>query len=172
MPKICLKCGFIHAQDDSALEQCPQCGAIYAKVEEAIASGILIRRNTEFANVAETSHSSTVKPILAKQTNIKIRPALWAQILIAFAITITLCITIFGIAIFGMILTAPGSGGYDTNAAWGHGFKIFVTGMIIGGAVISSGSFIFAFNRRIGLGTLICWPLGIGITLLYWWLKY
>lgn len=39
MPKTCLKCGHVSTASDTRLEaECPRCGAIYAKVEKAMAA--------------------------------------------------------------------------------------------------------------------------------------
>lgn len=45
MAKTCLKCGYMRTDSDAAPQtECPQCGAIYAKVEQAAAQGKAIRR--------------------------------------------------------------------------------------------------------------------------------
>ncbi|MFC0349707.1 YbjQ family protein [Undibacterium danionis] len=70
MSKLCLKCNYTRQPSDTSPEyECPKCGAIYAKVEEYLASQKEIQKN-EQASLAQarlTKNWSNVDPTLIKK---------------------------------------------------------------------------------------------------------
>ena len=58
MERTCLKCGHVNASaNGSDLEACPKCGAIYAKVEQAIAQRRLTAEASQTVAAAKTSEA-------------------------------------------------------------------------------------------------------------------
>lgn len=123
--KPCLKCGHVADYEGELPTACPMCCAIYSRVESALARG-------------ETINRAKLEVIVRRQRRLasalEERPSRLVSVFIALGFALLLFALLAGVAVFGMIFTAPGSGRGD---AWNKGSTLFLNSLLIGGATAS-----------------------------------
>lgn len=151
----CLKCGHVAESPGELPDACPMCGAIYARVEAALARGEVIHRPRP-EEMAARSEDESIAP--------RPRPGLVMSVLIGLGFSITLFALLAGIAVFGMIMSAPGDA---HGIAWSRGFKTFVGGLVAGWSFAAAACMILSLLRRPVAGLFAGLACGVAAGLVY-----
>ena len=153
--RACLKCGHVAESEADLPDTCPLCGAVYARVEAALARGETIRRVAPSVIAArhEAEQELEYEEFVADE-----RPTLLVSILISIGFIIAVFGSLAILAFFVMIGTVPGDGRGDE---WKQGFELFVCNLAIGWAASAIVSLGVSLCRRPIAG--IFWGLAFGI---------
>ena len=135
---------------------CPGCGAIYAKVEASLARGDTIHRAAPAAPARAR--------LWRKPAWVDDRAGLGVSLLIAVGFSVTILASLAAIAMFALIMTAPGNGG---GKEWNQGFSLFLRTLLVAWACASVISLVMSLLRRPAGGIMIGILGAITIAVIY-----
>ena len=137
----CLKCGHVAEAPGELPDACPVCGAIYARVEAALARGEVVHRPRPEDLAAASARRD---PVPGK------RPGIALSLAIGIGFSFTLLALLAGIVVFAMIMngvfgimiSAPQQSASSTS------FDTFVGSLVAGWAFAAVASMTLSLLRR------------------------
>ncbi len=150
----CLKCGHVAETPGELPVACPVCGAVYARVDAALARGETIAPPVPEALCAASEGG---EPVPGK------RPGIALSLAIGLGFSITLLALLAGIVVFAMIMNGMlgGMAGAPQQTAWSARFETFVGSLVAGWTFAAVASMTLSLLRRPAAGLFI--GLGCGV---------